>query len=175
MGMMSAVTLPELPAASPEARARAVEQVISLRAGDSSGLNTARLGAFLECAYLVAAHDGVTSEELAALSAIVRGLSPEGMRLLGLQALFDELSRKLAEEGRASRISRLASELGDHVARDEALGFAVLIAIADGALARRETRVLIELAEAFGHSVEELKLLIRELGQALTLALGSGS
>ena len=125
----------------------------------------------LECTYLVAAADSITAEELSGLCTMIEVVTGAELSPAQLQAYFREFRAGLQEQGRAGRVRAIASTLGDFVARQEALHLAVLFAVADGTLARKETRILIEVAEAFGHSIAELQVVLDEVGALLGEAL----
>lgn len=195
---MASLRIPELPDSTVLERARALRRVIEEQARDSAGpasvgslqlseaipdtLRYAGAGseggsmaeqflALLECAYLVAAADAISTEELSGLSTMIEVVTGQQLGPAQIQAYFNEFARGVAQEGRQNRIIAIAQVLGSYVARQEALHLAVLFAVADGVLARRETRVLIEFAEAFGHSVSELQVVLDEVGRLLSRAL----
>lgn len=146
----------------------------TLREGAAGNLSTAeRFLALLECTYLVAAADSITTEELSGLSTMIEVVTGAELSPAHIQNYFREFAEGVADEGRPARLSAIAAALGDFVARQEALHLAVLFAVADGTLARKETRVLIELAEAFGYSIGELQAVLDEVANLLRAALKS--
>jgi tellurite resistance protein len=146
----------------------------TLREGAASGASAAeRFLALLECTYLVAAADSITTEELSGLSTMIEVVTGVELGPARIQDYFREFAQGMAHEGRTARIQAIAEVLGDFVARQEALQLAVLFAVADGTLVRRETRILIELAEAFGYSLGELQAMLDEVAQLLRAALKS--
>ena len=189
---MSAYSGVSLPDATPEAMLAAIAAVLETRTeaplagGDdarlpttaerfrTSAANAVQDGFFLaslEAAYLVAAADGVDARERAALGDLVRritGLDLDSEILAEQFATFDAAAKATS---RAARLEAVAMRLGGFVEREEALGFAALVAMADHHFARKEARALIELGEAFGFSVGEVQALLDGLAAAIREAL----
>jgi len=146
----------------------------TLRQGAGSDVSTAQqFLALLECTYLVAAADSISTEELSGLSTMIEVVTGAELSPAHIQNYFREFAQGVADEGRPARLRAIAGALGDFVARQEALHLAVLFAVADGTLARKETRVLIEIAEAFGYSIGELQAVLDEVASLLRAALKS--
>jgi len=146
----------------------------TLRQGAGSEVSNAdQFLALLECTYLVAAADSISKEELIGLSTMIEVVTGAELSPAQIQSYFREFAQGVAAEGRPARLQAIAHTLGDFVARQEALHLAVLFAVADGTLARKETRVLIEIAEAFGHSIGELQAVLDEVASLLRAALKS--
>ncbi len=70
---------------------------------------------------------------------------------------FRDLDDAVAMLGRKERLRRIAEDFSEPAAREEALGFALLVAIADGKLAAPELAVLFELGEALGFAKPALE------------------
>ena len=68
----------------------------------------------------------------------------------GFELHFRDLDDAMAMLGRQERLRRTAEEFSEPGARDEALGFALLVAIGDGKLAPPELAVLFELGARSG-------------------------
>lgn len=195
---MESLRVPALPVSTALERARALRRVIeeqaaqaagpasavsvhlgesiprTLRQGAAGGPSTAeQFLALLECTYLVAAADSITTEELGGLSTMIEVVTGAALSPARIQDYFREFAQGLADAGRPARIRAIAEVLGDFVARQEALQLAVLFAVADGTVVRKETRVLIEVAEAFGYSIGELQAMLDEVAQLLRAALKS--
>ena len=193
---MESLRVPALPVSTVLERARAVRRVIeeqaaqavgpasaasvqlgesipaTLREGAAGGGSSAlQFLALLECTYLVAAADSISTEELNGLSTMIEVVTGAELTPAQIQNYFREFALGLAEEGRPARLRTIASALGDFLARQEALHLAVLFAVADGTLARKEARVLIEAAEAFGYSIGELQAMLDEVAALLRAAL----
>jgi tellurite resistance protein len=128
----------------------------------------------LEAAFLVAAIDGGVSEpERAALGDLIAQVTndPDGAK--GLSALFDKFGADLTRDGMPARLAAVAAHFDDFMAREEALSFATLIALADGSISRKEARGLIELAEHLGYSVGEVQALLDSIATSLKEQLGA--
>jgi tellurite resistance protein len=189
MPAFSGVALPD---ASPEALKSAVAAVLGaraeavslpdelrqrlpsverLRASAEEGSDARFFLAALEMGYLVAAADGVDAREQAALGELisrVTGLALDPATLAGHFRAFDEAARSTS---RTARVESITERLRDFVEREEALGFAALVAMADHHFARKEARALIELGEALGFTVGEVQVLLDSLVEAIRQAL----
>jgi tellurite resistance protein len=124
----------------------------------------------LEAAYLVAAPDGVTPAERAALGELIAQVTGQVRRDAVARALarFDE---EIERDGLPARIAAVAARFEDFMAREEALTFAGIIALSDGSLSRRELRGLIEFAEQLGYSMGELQVALDTIASNLRRAL----
>lgn len=114
----------------------------------------------LELGYLVASADGLAGEERAALAALVEYATQSTVDLDMLQLHFSDLDATCAALGRRERLQRAASTFETFQAREEAMGFATLVAIADGTLDPTEVAVLIELGEHFSFSPDQVRTVI---------------
>jgi tellurite resistance protein len=131
--------------------------------------------ALLEAAYLVAVSDGVAAAERSAFAGLLAQATANRATAETLASILSEFDSALEREGRAARLADVAARFSDFVAREEALSFATLVTVADGAISRKEARGLIELSEALGFSIGELQLVLEQVGGALKAALtGSG-
>ena len=68
-------------------------------------------------------------------------------------------------------MGRVAANFEDLSAREEAITFAALIAIADGKLARPEAQVLVELGEHFKFSETDVQAVLAQVVAGIKLAL----
>lgn len=200
---MSKLTLPEFPSVDRTRYGAAVRTLIEQQARDAAApsvgplslsgripkLSALESGAaqsseqasvaqyflgMLEAAFLVAAIDGGVSEaERAALGDLIAQVTndPDGAK--GLSALFDRFGADLTREGMPERLRAVAAHFEDFMAREEALSFATLIALADGSISRKEARGLIELAEHLGYSVGEVQALLDSIATSLKQELGA--
>src|SRR5262245_23150251 len=141
----------ELPSTDPSRLASAIQAVLA--AGDAS-LPTAawlsdsartastapeeaaaqRFQALLELGYLAASADGLDAGERAALASMLENVTGRAVDAKTLDMHFKDLDAAASMLGRRARLARVAAELGDHVARAEAIAFAALVAMADGRL-----------------------------------------
>jgi tellurite resistance protein len=125
----------------------------------------------LELGYLVASADGLAPEERAALAKLVEHATGSVVEHAALQRHFDDLDACSEALGRRERLGRVAANFEDLSAREEAISFAALIAIADGKLARPEAEVLIELGEHFSFSQMDVKAVLGQVVAGIKLAL----
>jgi tellurite resistance protein len=124
----------------------------------------------LEAAYLVAATDGTSEIERAALGELIAQVTGQADRdaVAAALARFDE---EIARDGLPARMAAVAARFEDFMAREDALTFAGIIALSDGALSRKELRGLIELAEHMGYSVGEVQAILDAIAANLRQAL----
>jgi tellurite resistance protein len=127
--------------------------------------------ASLEAAYLVAAADGVDGPERAALGELVGAITGLDLQPEVLADHFATFDAAAKASSRAARVEGVAARLPDFVEREQALGFAAIVAMADQHFARKEARALIELGEAFGFSVGEVQALLDSLVGSIRQAL----
>ncbi|MCC6215019.1 MAG: hypothetical protein IT376_09130 [Polyangiaceae bacterium] len=155
--------LPELAGAGREAR------------GDTEhdGLDDAEahFRDLLEAGFLVAAADGTDEAELAALADLIAAAAGSRASRAAVRALLDELREGLERDGLERRLDSLAPRFGDFIAREEALGFASLVALADGNLGDPEALALLALARRLDYSRGEVEAVLSETAQALSRAL----
>lgn len=141
--------------------------------GSSEDLAAARhLMALLEAGYMIAAADGLATGERSALADLIvqvtGGAKITGERLATLFARFEEI---LASEGLESRLDAIADCFEDFMAREEAMSFAVLVAIADGELSDKEAAALIALGKRIDFSAGEVQAVVDSVAHALKSAL----
>ncbi len=127
--------------------------------------------AMLEASYLVAAADGLAEEERTALCDLIDYTTRSALKRKRLDGLFDEMAQLLADQGLEARLDAVAAELEDFMAREEALSFAALVAIADTVLAPREAATLIALGKRFDFSPGEVQAVVDVVGATLARAL----
>jgi tellurite resistance protein len=125
----------------------------------------------LELGYLVASADGLSLQERAALATLVEEATGSVVARDVMQRHFRDLDGGTEVLGRRERLARVASNFEDRMAREEAMSFAALIAIADGKLADSEARALLELGEHFSFSEEEVKAMLTQVAASIKLAL----
>lgn len=125
----------------------------------------------LELGYLVASADGLAPEERAALAKLVEHATGSVVEEEALQRHFHDLDACSEALGRRERLGRVAANFEDLSAREEAITFAALIAIADGKLARPEAQVLVELGEHFKFSETDVQAVLAQVVAGIKLAL----
>jgi tellurite resistance protein len=182
----------ELPRAAPGRLATAVQEVMTdqnargktlveghlpppsrLRAGaaataqeDPSGLELARyFQGLLELGYLVASADGLAGSEREALAALLEHVSGKLVDRQALLRHFSDLDAATEVLGRRERLVRVAAQFGDEPSRTEAIGFAALVAMADGHLDAMEVDVLVELGAQFGMNERQVDLEVRGIAR----------
>jgi tellurite resistance protein len=153
--------------------------VARLRAGAQETLKEERQDArvveyfqsLLEIGYLVASADGLAEAERGALARLMEQVSGSVLELRMLEQHLRDLDGSAAILGRHERLARVAASFEDAQSREEAIGFAALIAIADGKLAGPEAGVLLELGEHFSLSAGEVRAVASQVVASVKLAL----
>ena len=143
---------PRLPA--PTTLRRGAEETKKDEAQDS-GL-ARRFQALLEVGYLVASADGFAEAERHALAALLEDATQRTVDHEAFETHFRDLDEACEMLGRRERLRRAAEDFEDGPARREALGFAVLVAIADGTLGSPEGQALRELGSHLGFDEREI-------------------
>lgn len=126
----------------------------------------------LELGYLVASADGLAEDEREALALLVEQATGEVVSRGDLLRHFNDLDSASEFLGRHERLHRVAAEFEDANAREEAMSFTALVAIADGVLAEPEMEVLIELGRCFSFSEEDIQRLAQNVATSIEEALG---
>jgi hypothetical protein len=162
----------DLPTDEDLARAAQETAEPTTRAGDIPRADRAL--ALLEGAYLVAATDGLEPGEREAVGALIA-------RVLGttnadsVSVLLESLDSRLEKEGIAERMKQVAACFGERVAREGALGFAALLALADRRLAIEEQQALIALGAALDFTATEVQMVVHKVALRLEDALAAVS
>ncbi len=179
-----------LPSTTPEAMRAAVATVLEARSDTSpvadghhlpsaerlrttaqDGDSQSFFSAALEAAYLVAAADGVDDGERALLGELVHKVTGVAVHADELAEHFAQFEAAARASSRTARLEAVTARLDGFIEREEALGFAALVAMADQHFARKEARALIELGETFGFSAGEVQALLQSLVAAIEKAL----
>jgi tellurite resistance protein len=121
----------------------------------------------LELGYLVASADGLAVEERDALAHLVEHATGAVVSSDVLQLHFADLGATCEALGRRERLGRIAANFDQPGERSEALGFATLVAIADGALTEPERKVLVELGAHFSLSAGQVDEAIEQVAIAI--------
>jgi uncharacterized tellurite resistance protein B-like protein len=113
---------------------------------------TAEYGPICEAMFLMMSADGtISNDEREVLKGALRNLSADTVRSVHIEAMLDEASKKLAEDGRDARLRDVVAELHEDPARSEvAFVLAAAIAFADSAIADEENETLNAFAEGLG-------------------------
>ena len=137
--------------------------------GDANG--SRRFQALVELGYLAASADGLDPAERDALATLIERLTGAAVDHDTLARHLEDLDAAAAMLGRHQRLARVAADLGEGDRRDEALGFAALIAMADGRLHRDELAVLDELGGCFGLAAPEVRAIVDRVADAVARAV----
>ena len=130
-----------------------------------------RFLSLLELAYLTASADGLADGERDALAHSIEtatGGIIDARMLLTHFADLDDASEML---GRRERLGRTAANFTDEPSRDQAMRFAVVVAMADGKLDPSEGEVLAELGQHFGYNASRVQAIIDDTAGQLEEAL----
>lgn len=127
----------------------------------------------LEIGYLVASADGFASEERHALAMLLEHLTGSIVAHDAFELHFQDLDAAVEMLGRRERLRRAAADFEDGIGRGEALGFAALVAIADGKLAEPEEKALLELGTHFGLNEEQVGRAVNSVVERLRARLGT--
>jgi tellurite resistance protein len=127
----------------------------------------------LELGYLVASSDGFADEERHALSQLLEGVMGAAVSTDVLELHFRDLDEACEMLGRRERLRRAAEDFAQGASRSEALGFAALVAMADGMLAKPEAEALTELGSFLGFTGEQVDELVQGVVAALMARLQS--
>ncbi len=124
---------------------------ISVEAAELMSVTT-EYGPICEAMYLMMSADGkITNDEREVLKGALRNLSADTVRSLHIEAMLDESTRKVAEQGRDARLRDVIQHLHEDPARAEvAFVLAAAIAFADNAIADEENETLNAFAEGLG-------------------------
>jgi len=184
----------ELPAAPPERLAAAVRTVLTeqaergptlvigrlptveaLRAGAAESVKNEPIDidvaryfqSLLELGYLVASADGLAQSEREALALLLEGASSAVVDRDTLLLHFRDLDATTETLGRRERLARVAAGFTDPESRTEALGFAALVAMADGHLAEPELEVLHALGREFSMAPDKVDAAVAALARRI--------
>jgi hypothetical protein len=121
----------------------------------------------LELGYLVASADGLADEERDMLSQLVEHATASVVDHQALRLHFADLDATVAALGRSERLLRAASTFTTPAAREEALSFAALVAMADGRLEPDEMAVLERLGAEFSLGAGEVRAIVEHVAECI--------
>jgi hypothetical protein len=121
---------------------------------------TDRFLAALELGYLAASADGLDGRERGALSAVLERATQSKIERDEFDAHFHDLDQAIASLGRNHRLARTAADFDTDEVRADAIRFAALVAMAEGALHEAELAVLVEAGAHFGWSADRVRQLV---------------
>lgn len=127
----------------------------------------------LELAYLVASADGFAEEERHALAELLERLTGKSLAQDALELHFKDLDDAVEMLGRRERLRRAAEDFAEPERQTEALGFATVVALADGALGGPEADALSELGGHFGLTKEQTAKVVAGVVERVRAELGS--
>ncbi len=127
--------------------------------------------AILEVSYLVASADGFADEERSALARLLESVTQSAVDHDTLELHFKDLDDACEMLGRRERLRRAAEDFGDETARQQALCFAALVAMADGKLAQAEASALSDLGHHLGCEPDQVSALTQQMAQTVRAAL----
>ena len=121
----------------------------------------------LELGYLVASADGLAEDERVALAQLVEHATDAAVDRDALMIHFADLEATCEMLGRRERLVRTAANFEGADARNEAISFATLVAIADGKLNSDEAEVLHELGRHFSLSGARVQGVIDDVARSI--------
>jgi hypothetical protein len=125
---------------------------VSSEEPEGAGEAAAYFQSLLELGYLVASADGLDEREREMLALLIERMTESRVDRERLMLHLQDLDQTSDWLGRSERLIRVAADFEDLIAREEALSFAALVALADGELTPAEIRVLLELGKHFSFS-----------------------
>ena len=128
-------------------------------------------GAIVETCYLVAVADGFAAEERGAVAALVAFATGDAFTTERAEGMFAAYAKLLEEHGLEARLDAIAGKLDDFMAREEAMSFAALVAVADRELADKEAVMLMALAKRFDFSRGEVQVVVKQVAASLAQAI----
>ncbi len=130
--------------------------------------------AIVEGCYLVAVADGFAAEERGAVADLIGFATGDVFNRERADEVFAAYARLLEEQGLEARLDAVAARLDDYVAREEAMSFAALVAVADRELSAREAVMLMALAKRFEFSQGEVQAVVTQVAAALGAMIRAG-
>lgn len=110
----------------------------------------------LEVGYLVASTDGFPASERDVLADLLEHATGRAVDHAAMRVHFEDLDVGCKALGRRERLLRAAAEFEGEAAREEALSFAALVALADGTLGQLEVLALIDLGANLGMAQKDV-------------------
>ncbi len=141
---------------------------------EETGGSAAYFQSLLEIGYLVASADGFADEERSALADLLEAVMGASVSHEVLDLHFRDLEDGVEMLGRRERLRRAADDFEDGLSRSEALGFAALVAVADGKLAAPEAAALKELGSFLGLSDDEVVAAVERVTAAVAQQVQQG-
>jgi tellurite resistance protein len=127
--------------------------------------------ALLETAFLVSSADGLAEQELRSLGELMVQSTGAVLGADAFGSLVEKFEQLLTEQGLEARVGAVAKHFDDFLAREEAMSFAALIAVADGELGTKEALVLLSLGKRLGFSPGEVQAVVNAVANELSRVL----
>jgi hypothetical protein len=122
-----------------------------------------RFIAALELGYLTASADGLDDRERHQIATTLEQVTGIGFDHDSFAAHFGDLDAAVAALGRRERLARTAADFEDDASRADAIRFAALVAMADGALHASELTVLVEAGAHFHWPESKVRDLVTDV------------
>lgn len=142
---------------------------------EQAGSSATYFQSLLEIGYLVASADGFADAERHALADLLENVMGKAVSHDVLDLHFRDLEEGVEMLGRRERLRRAAEDFEDGMSRGEALGFAALVAVADGQLAEPEAAALRELGSFLGLSEDEITTAVEGVTGEVAARLQGGA
>ena len=150
-----------------------LEQGVRATISDPYEARSTYFQSILEVAYLVASADGFAPEERQALVRVLERVFGHAVGGDVLDLHFRDLHDACEMLGRRERLRRAAEDFVDGAYKKEALGFAAIVAIADGTLAEKEADALVQVGGYMGFEAAQVEEVVGDVVKALLTELGS--
>jgi tellurite resistance protein len=118
--------------------------------------------AALELGYLAASADGLDATERESIATTLEKITGIGFDHDTFAAHFSDLDAAVSTLGRRERLARTAAEFDNDDSRANAIRFAALVAMSDGALNTQELVVLEEVGAYFKFDPDRIRGLVTE-------------
>jgi tellurite resistance protein len=148
-----------------------LEQGVRATLSDPYEARATYFQSILEIAYLVASADGFASEERHALSEVLVRVFGHAIGSDVLELHFRDLDDACEMLGRRERLRRAAEDFVDGAYRREVLGFATIVAVADGTLADAEAEALMQVGGYMGFESAQVEQVVSDVVRALRTVL----
>jgi tellurite resistance protein len=163
---------------APAALKGSLPSSLELEAGARASLTDTDVAAstffqsMLEIGFLVASVDGFADAERHALAELLSQIVGWAVSIDDLELYFKDLADACDVLGRRERLRRAAADFEDGIHRGEAIGFAALVAIADGRMAEPEINALRELGGFLGLNEDDVAQAVGTVIGRLEVELG---
>ncbi|MEZ4438099.1 MAG: hypothetical protein R3B72_03375 [Polyangiaceae bacterium] len=145
-----------------EAKAQeAADDAAQRAAAAAAAKQRTKLGAAVDCAYVIAAADGATTnEELSHISSKLSTLTSDAIDGNLADELVGAAAYKVSEKGRDAVIADVASILGSQEEREAAFMIAAAVSWTGGGIGTQEGLALQAISKAFGWEMNAMHKLL---------------